>query len=123
MQSQVNALTHVDELKSLLQQEARWLNEAQRIVSEARRLRDDEVRGLRLATIRRWALGLIFSLASAAAAGAGYGWVTQPYQAELRALRLRTDFAELVERRALTMTPVERKQFDALMKWNPSAKR
>jgi hypothetical protein len=33
------------------------------------------------------------------------------------------DFAESVEHRALTMTPAERRQFDALMKWNALAKR
>ena len=121
--SQVSALTRIDELKTLLQQEDRWLHDAQRVVAEMQRLRDDEVRRLRPALIRRWALALIFALASAAATGAGYAWWTQAYQAELAALRSRIDIAEYVEHRALMMTPAERRQFDALMKWNAAVKR
>jgi len=123
LQSQVSALTRIDELKTLLQEEDRWLHEAQRVVAEMRRLRDEELRQLRPAVIRPWVLALIFALASAAATGAGYAWWAQPYQAELAALHSRMDFAESVEHRAITMTPAERRQFDALMKWNTSAKR
>jgi hypothetical protein len=123
LQSQVNALERIDELKTLLQQEDRWLHEAQRLVAEMQRLRDNEMRRLLPAAIRRWTLAVIFALASAIATGAGYGWATSPYQTELAALRSRMDFAEFVEHRALTMTPVERRQFDALMKWNSLAKR
>ena len=86
-------------------------------------VRDDEVRRFRPAVIRRWALALVFALASATGAGAGYAWATRPYQAELAALRSRMEFAEFVEHRALTMTPAERRQFDALMKWSMSQKR
>jgi hypothetical protein len=116
LQSQVNALTRIDDLKTLLQEEDRWLREAQRVVAEMRRLRDEEVRRLRPAVIRRWALALLFALASATATGAGYAWWTRPYQAELAALRSRMEFAEYVEHRALAMTPAERRQFDALMR-------
>src|SRR3954462_2588569 len=83
LQSQVNALTRIDELKALLLQEDHWLQETERVVAEARRLRDDEMRRLRPAMIRRWALALVFALASAAATGAGYAWWTRPYQAEV----------------------------------------
>ena len=106
LQSQVNALTRIDELRSLLQEEDRWLHDAQRVVAEMRRLRDEEMRRLRPAMLRRWAVALIFALASAAASGAGYAWWTRPYQAEVAALRSRMDFAGYVEHRALTMTPV-----------------
>jgi hypothetical protein len=123
LQSQVNALTRIDELKTLLQEEDRWLHEAQRLVAEMRRLRGDDLRRRRLSVIRRWALALIFALASAAATGAGYAWWTRPYQAEVEALRSRLDLVEFVEQRALTMSPAERRQFDTLMKWNISAKR
>ena len=122
LQSQVNTLTRVDELKALLQQEDRWLREAERVVGDGRRLSDEEIRRLRPAVVRRWALALIFAWASALAAGAGYAWATRPYQAELAALRSRIDFAEFVEHRALTMTAAERRQFDALMKWNATEK-
>lgn len=47
---------------------------------------------------------------------------TRPYQTELAALRSKMDFAEFVEHRVLTMTPTERLQFDALMRWNVRAK-
>lgn len=73
--------------------------------------------------IRRWALALIFALASAAATGAGYAWLTQPHRAELATLRSRVDFADYVEHRVMTMTPVERRQFDTLMKWTVPTKR
>ena len=114
LQSQVNALTRIEELKSLLQQEDLLLRDTQRVVAEMGRLRER----LRPALIRRWALALVFALASAAGTGACYAWWTRPYQAEIAALRSRMDFAEAVEHRALTMTPGERRQFDALMKWN-----
>ena len=123
LQSQVNALTRIDELKSLLAEEDLWLRDAQHVVAEMGRLRDSEMRRLRPALIRRWAVALIFALASAAATGAGYAWWTRPYQAELAVLRSRMDIAEYVEHRAVTMTPAERRQFDALMRWNVSTKR
>lgn len=123
LQTQVKALSGMDDLKTLLDQEDRWLHSAERVVTDVRRLREDELRRFRPAVIRRWALAVFFALASATAAGAGYAWTTRPYQAELAALRARTDFAEFVEQRALTMTPAERRQFDALMKWNAAVKR
>jgi hypothetical protein len=66
------------------------------------------------------AVALAFAFASAAAAGAGYAWWTKPYAAELADLRSREEFARFVEHRVLTMTPTERRQLDALMKWNRS---
>jgi hypothetical protein len=116
LQSQVSALARIDDLRTLLQQEDHWLRESERVVAEVRRLRDDEMRRIRPAAVRRWALALVFALGSAAAAGAGYAWASRPYQAELAALRSRSDFAEFVEHRALTMNAAERRQFDALMK-------
>jgi hypothetical protein len=123
LQTQVKALSGMDELKALLQQEERWLRETERAVAQVRCLREEEMRRLRPAVIRRWALALVFAVVSAAAAGAGYAWITWPHEAELAALRSRTEFTELVERRVLSMTPAERRQFDALMKLNPSTKR
>jgi hypothetical protein len=70
--------------------------------------------------IRRWAVALVFALVSAAAAGAAYAWWTKPYAAELADLRSQVEFAKFVEHRVLTMTPTERRQLNALMKWNPS---
>ena len=59
----------------------------------------------------------MFALASAAAAGVGYGWITEPYAAEINELKARMQLAEYVERRVLEMTPAQRRQFDALMQW------
>jgi len=61
-------------------------------------------------------IALVFALASASAAGAGYAWVTNPYASELATLRSRAEFDSFVDRRLLTMTAAERRQFDALMK-------
>lgn len=63
------------------------------------------MRRLRPAVVRRWALALIFALASATGAGVGYAWAVRPYQAELTALRARMEFTELIEHRVLAMTP------------------
>ena len=70
--------------------------------------------------IRRWTVALVLALISAAAAGAGYAWWTKPHAAELADLRSRVEFAKFVEHRVLTMTPTERRQLDALMRWNRS---
>ncbi|MBZ5557029.1 MAG: hypothetical protein LAO77_07090 [Acidobacteriia bacterium] len=115
---QADALVRNDELHAVLQREQSWLDQAQRTMDEARRWRELEMRRFWPGVWRRWALALVFALASAAAAGAGYAWWTQPYQNELAALRSRMDFAEFIEHRALTMTPTERRQFDTLMKWD-----
>ncbi len=93
------------------------------MVTEVQRLREEEMRRLRPAVVRRWALALVFALISAAAAGSGYAWVARPHDAELDVLRSMMEFADRIERRVLTMTPTERRQFDALMRWSPSTKR
>jgi hypothetical protein len=43
----------------------------------------------------------------------------QEIAALLAALRSRVGFADFVEHRVLTMTPAERRQFEALMTWKP----
>ena len=68
--------------------------------------------------VRRWAIALVFALVSAMAAGVGYGWVTEPYAAELATLRSHAEFAGFVEHRIMTMTAAERRQLDALMRWD-----
>jgi len=73
--------------------------------------------------VRRWVVALAFALASAVAAGAGYAWVTKPYETELAAVRSRVEFADLVQHRMVAMTPADRRQFDALMRSNAAAKR
>ncbi len=124
LQIQVKAVTCVDELRLLVQQEQSWLTEAQRILNEVRSLQAQDKRRFRDGVIGRWTLALVFALASAFVVGAGYSLATKPYATEIVALRSRMDFAEFVERRVVTMTPAERRQFEALMRWDvPATKR
>ena len=123
LRGQADALVHNDELQAVLQREQSWLDQAQRTIDEARRWRELEMRRFWPGVWRRWAFALVFALASAAAAGAGYAAVARPWAAEITALRERVAFAEFVERRVVTMTPGEHRQFDSLMKWNPPPKR
>jgi hypothetical protein len=60
---------------------------------------------------------LAFALLSAVAVGTGYAWIAKPYVAELAILRPRAELGLIVEQRLNTMTPSERRQLDALMKW------
>jgi len=68
-------------------------------------------------------VAVLFALAAAAAFGTGHVWVSRPYQAELASLRFRVEVLDAVGARILTMTPTERRQFDALMKRNASPSR
>jgi hypothetical protein len=56
----------------------RWLERARRTIAEVRALREDEMRRLWPAVWRRWAVALIFALASAAVFGAGHVWSSRP---------------------------------------------
>ena len=120
LRGQADALVNNDELQAVLQRERSWLDQAQRTMEEARRWRELEMRRFWPGVWRRWALALVFALASAAAAGAGYAAAARPWMADLRA---RLDLAAFVESRVLTMTPAERRQFDSLMKWGSPMKR
>jgi len=123
LKQQSDGLMAIDELRELLEQERVWLLEAQRTLSQVRELRAGELRRLRTSLAARWLAALAFALASAVSVGAGYAWVTKPYVAELSELRERQDFADMVARRFVAMTPAERRQFDALMRWEPPARR
>jgi hypothetical protein len=116
VRQQVNALALNDDLRTMLRQEQDWLTRAQLAVSEVRSFREQDMLRFWPGIVRRWAVALLFALASAAAAGAAYAWVTKPYAAEVDALRARMEFVEFVERSVVTMTPAERREFDALMK-------
>jgi hypothetical protein len=118
VRQQVNSLTLNDDLRAMLRDEQDWLTRAQLAVSEVRSFREQDMLRFWPGVIRRWTVALLFALVSAGAAGAGYAWWTKPYAAELADLRSRVEFARFVEHRVLTMTPAERRQLDALMKWN-----
>lgn len=119
LRQQVSALAMNEELRKVLREEQDWLRTAQLAVSEVRSFREEEMTRFWPGVLGRWTLALVFALASAAAAGASYARGTKPYAAELDSLRSRVAFADFVEHRMLTMTPAERRQLDALMKWNP----
>ncbi|MGH9410706.1 MAG: hypothetical protein ACRD1V_14780 [Vicinamibacterales bacterium] len=103
-------------LRALLQEEQAWLGRADALVRGVRSFREWEVHVLRRAAWRRWVAAVVFSLAAAVASGAGYMWAAKPYESELASLRRRVELLDFVERRMLTMTAAERRQFDALMK-------
>jgi len=117
LRHQVDAVAKNEDFRTVLRDEHDWLQQAQLVASQVRAFREEDVLRFWPGVIRRWAIALVFAVASAAAAGAGYAWWTKPYAAELEALRSRVGFADLVEHRVLTMTSAERRQFDTLMKW------
>ena len=93
-----------------------WLARAEQTVARLRAFREEEMRRFWPGVWRRWAIKLVFAVGSAAAFGAGYAWSAHPYEAELTSLRSRVELLDIVAKRVLTMTPIERRQFDALMK-------
>jgi hypothetical protein len=119
---QADAVAGNAELRAVLRDEQHWLREAQALIADVRHFREQEQRRFWPGVWRRWVLALVFALASAAAAGAGYAWATQPYTAEIMELRDRAGLLDVFVRRMITMTPAERRQFDALMKLNGPAK-
>ena len=119
LRQQVNALAMNEDLRNVLREERDWLTSAQLAVSQVRSFREEEMMRVWPGVVGRWALALVFALAAAGVAGATYARVTKPYADELASLRSRVAFADFVEHRVLTMTPAERRQFDALMKPKP----
>jgi hypothetical protein len=118
------ALTRPDQaLRQVLRDEEHWLESARRTIADVRALRQDELRRFWPAVWRRWAVALAFALASAGAFGAGYVWASRPYEAELASLRTRVELLDVVAQRVITMTPAERRQFDALMRKTAAAPR
>src|SRR5258705_8934506 len=83
VRGELDLLARDENLRAVLQQERTWLESAQRTVSEVRAWREHERLRFWPGIVKRWAIALVFALASVAVAGAGYGWVTEPYAAEL----------------------------------------
>lgn len=109
-------------LRDVVNAERTWLAQTERVLEQVREFREDEMRRFWPAVWRRWAVALIFALAGAAAFGSGYVWAARPYEAELANLRHRVELLDFVGRRVITMTPNERRQFDALMRENEAFK-
>ena len=116
LQAQVDAIAKDQALRQVLRDEEHLLDNARRTIAEVRALRQDELRRFWPAVWRRWAVALAFALASAGAFGAGYVLASRPYEAELASLRTRVELLDAVAQRVITMTPAERRQFDALMR-------
>lgn len=123
VRTEVDAVAGNADLRALLQHEQTWLAQAERTVAEVRAWREREARRFWPGVARRWALAMIFALASAWVAAAGYAYVGNRSADELAVLRARADFATQIEDRVATMTPTERRQFDTLMRRAASAKR
>ena len=122
LRHQINALALNDELRAALRQEQAWLERAEVVLSQLRSFREQDALRFWPGVLRRWAVALVLALGSAAVAGASYSWATEPCAAEIQTLRTRMEFVEFVERRVVTMTPAERRQFDALMKWQSTTR-
>lgn len=116
MNTSIDAVAHNADFKQLLAREESWLREAQRTVAEVSAWRAREVRQ-GWPRIGRWLVAALFAIVSAAAAGAGYASITKPYAVEINELKARIEFADYVERRVISMTASQRRQFDALMEW------
>ena len=110
-------------LRQVLRDEERWLESARRTIAEVRAFREYEVRRFWPGTWRRWAVAVVFALASVAAFGAGYVSTAGPYEKEIASLRLRGELLDKITQRILAMTPAERRQLDGLMKWNAGSQR
>jgi hypothetical protein len=103
----------------LVQDERDLLEPAERMILEVRRLREQEPGGFWPGVWRRWIAPVILSLVASASFGAGYIWAIRPFEAELASLRSRVELLDFVAQRVLTMTPAERRQFDASMRRGP----
>ncbi len=123
LREETHALANNEALRKLLQDEQTWLVRAEHTITSIRHHREWEVHRFWPAVWRRWAVAAAFVVLTAAAAGAGYALIARPYETELATLRARVEFLDAVARRVLMMTPAERRQFDALMKWDAVPKR
>jgi hypothetical protein len=110
-------------LRELLQQEHTWLLRAEAVITKAQHIREWEVNRFWPAVWRRWAIALGLAAMTALAGGVGYVWAERPYSAEITSLRARVELGDSVARRVLQMTPLERHEFDVLMKWAEAPKR
>jgi hypothetical protein len=120
---EVNALAQDHRVQEVLRQEQTWLEQAERTVKEVQRWRDLEAYRFWPGVVYRWAFALVFALVAVWSAAAGYAWMNSNRDHELAELRSRLERLDSFEQRTSTMTPIERRQLDALMKGNGPAKR
>ena len=123
LQSQIDAIVQNQAFREFVHDERDLITRAARTFAEVRRLREQELARFWPGVWRRWIAALLLSLAASGAFGAGYVWVSRPYEAELASLRRRVELLDFVAQRVLTMTAAERRQFDSLMIRDGSGKR
>jgi hypothetical protein len=114
---QVDAVAGNAAFRAVLRDERDWLYQAQQLLEDVHRFRDQERLRFWPGVCRRWVLAVLFSLAAAAAAGGGWAWWIRPLNIELMDLRKRAELADAISARKLTMTPAERQQLNRLMGW------
>jgi hypothetical protein len=110
-----DALVHADGFRKVLQDEERWLRRAEDLVTRVQYFRQAEASRFWPAVWRRWAVAIALATITGFAGGAGYVWAGRPYELELASLRERADLGDFVARRILSMTPVERRQCEAIL--------
>jgi hypothetical protein len=116
LRQQATALASDKELRAVLRLEQSWLAQARQMVAEVRALREAERHRFWPGVARRWAVTAVLAVASAAAAGAGYGMTTARQEAtEVATLRSRVAVADAIERRIQAMTAAERRQLERLI--------
>jgi len=116
LQAQIDAVGQDRAFREVLGNEAALLERAERVIAEARRLREQELARFWPGVWKRWAAAVLLSVVTLASVGAGYAWTSRPYDVELERLRHQVELLDFVAQRMLTLTPAERRQFDALMK-------
>src|SRR5436190_395479 len=72
VRKEVDAVAGNADLRALLQREQSWLAQAERTIAQVRAWREREAQRFWPGVARRWALAVVFALASAWAVGAGY---------------------------------------------------
>ena len=120
---EVDAVAGNAELRAVLRDEHNWLLQARQLMGEVRHFREQERLRFWPGVWRRWVLAVVFALASAAAAGAGYGWFTRHDSDELTELRKRAELADTIAARIATLPPKERRQLEQILRWDPSSTR
>jgi hypothetical protein len=115
LRAQIDGLSQDRAFREVLRDEASWLQRAERMMAEVRHLREQELSRFWPGVWRRWMAAVALSLATLGSFGAGHALASRPHDAELARLRQRVELLDVVAQRVLTMTPAERRQFDALM--------
>lgn len=75
LRTQVDSIAGNAEFRAVLRDEQEWLRRAEKLVADVRYFREQERLRYWPGVWRRWALAVVFALASAAAAGVGYALV------------------------------------------------